>query len=317
MAAGKNTVFKQFCKGRKDHSDRDLAFYKNEAYVNLILTVAAIYDKMTKLSLHLSNEEHERFAMDMQALSVNVTSVNLKYSSEMHNKMIGIFSDTEFTRYLNEYFYEAHCPEGVRYFIDKIRSISPDHYTPTHEDIVHMRRKNTGITTTTIEYKNTTIALTLVAGQRSERKKWNAVLKTGSVMLFVASLSDYDQVCYEDESTNRQNDSLNLFESYISREQFLGETVYLLLNKVDVFKTKYANSDLSLCYPSFSRSQYPTAESAIQFITQQFEDRFTKHRNDRTNLIIFETNAASGDMENVLDTIYQKESADPFRQMTF
>jgi guanine nucleotide-binding protein subunit alpha len=39
-----------------------------------------------------------------------------------------------------------------------------------------------------------------MGGQRSERRKWLHCFETVNAILFCASLSDYDQMLYEDES---------------------------------------------------------------------------------------------------------------------
>lgn len=42
-----------------------------------------------------------------------------------------------------------------------------------------------------------------VGGQRNERKKWIHCFDSVTAIIFVAALSEYDQVLFEDASTNR------------------------------------------------------------------------------------------------------------------
>lgn len=51
-----------------------------------------------------------------------------------------------------------------------------------------------------------------VGGQRNERKKWIHCFENVTAVLFVAALSEYNQVLYEDETQNRLVESLQLFD---------------------------------------------------------------------------------------------------------
>lgn len=45
---------------------------------------------------------------------------------------------------------------------------------------------------------------------RSERKKWIHCFENVSAILFCAGISEFDQVLYEDNRTNRIHEALNL-----------------------------------------------------------------------------------------------------------
>ena len=47
-----------------------------------------------------------------------------------------------------------------------------------------------------------------VGGQRNERKKWIHCFEDVTAVIFVAALSEYDQVLYEDTSTNRMVEAI-------------------------------------------------------------------------------------------------------------
>jgi hypothetical protein len=50
-----------------------------------------------------------------------------------------------------------------------------------------------------------------VGGQRNERKKWIHCFDDVTAVIFVASLSEYDQVLYEDNTVNRMDEAVTLF----------------------------------------------------------------------------------------------------------
>lgn len=49
-----------------------------------------------------------------------------------------------------------------------------------------------------------------VGGQRSERKKWIHCFEDVTAVLYCVGISEYDQVLYEDNVTNRILESLKL-----------------------------------------------------------------------------------------------------------
>lgn len=56
-----------------------------------------------------------------------------------------------------------------------------------------------------------------VGGQRSERRKWINCFENVTALLFLVAISEYDQSLYEDESINRMQESLALFDSICKR----------------------------------------------------------------------------------------------------
>ena len=73
-------------------------------------------------------------------------------------------------------------------------------YMPTDQDILRSRVMTTGITETTFKVGELTYKLFDVGGQRSERKKWIHCFENVTALVFLVSLSEYDQMLYEDES---------------------------------------------------------------------------------------------------------------------
>lgn len=76
-------------------------------------------------------------------------------------------------------------------------------YMPTDQDILRSRVKTTGITETMFQVGDLTYRLFDVGGQRSERKKWIHCFENVTALVFLVSLSEYDQMLYEDESVVR------------------------------------------------------------------------------------------------------------------
>jgi guanine nucleotide-binding protein subunit alpha len=124
-------------------------------------------------------------------------------------------------------------------------------WMPNDQDMLHARMKTTGITETIFELGALTLRMVDVGGQRSEQKKWIHCFDGVNCLLFVASLSGYDQCLVEDVNANQMCEALALFNSVIQSEWFKDKPVILFLNKVDLFRNKLAISPLSAHFPDY------------------------------------------------------------------
>ena len=91
-----------------------------------------------------------------------------------------------------------------------------------------------------------------VGGQRSERKKWIHCFENVTSVIFLAAISEYDQVLIEDETVNRMQEALTLFDSICNSKWFTSTSMILFLNKVDLFKEKLTKSPLSDYFPDYT-----------------------------------------------------------------
>jgi guanine nucleotide-binding protein subunit alpha len=139
---------------------------------------------------------------------------------------------------------------AVYYFNSMDRMSSPD-YLPTDQDILRSRVKTTGITETTFKVGELTYKLFDVGGQRSERKKWIHCFENVTALVFLVSLSEYDQMLYEDESVNRMQEALTLFDSICNSRWFVKTSIILFLNKIDLFAEKLPRSPLGDYFPDY------------------------------------------------------------------
>ena len=105
-------------------------------------------------------------------------------------------------------------------------------------------------------------------------------------MLFIASLSDYDQVLLdktatqdEDRTVNRMEESLALF-SVVIQDRFLETaSIILFLNKTDIFGEKIQERDLANFFPDYadyrSEEKGPAgpvkdSKTARQFVLEKY-----------------------------------------------
>jgi guanine nucleotide-binding protein G(i) subunit alpha len=105
---------------------------------------------------------------------------------------------------------EFQLNDSAVYYFNAIERMASPSYLPTDQDILRSRVKTTGITETTFKVGELTYKLFDVGGQRSERKKWIHCFENVTALVFLVSLSEYDQMLYEDESVVRPSPSSSL-----------------------------------------------------------------------------------------------------------
>lgn len=64
-------------------------------------------------------------------------------------------------------------------------------------------------------------------------------------------MSEYDLKLYEDETVNRMDESLKLFDEICNSKWFTDTSIILFLNKADIFRQKIRKIDLNVCFPNY------------------------------------------------------------------
>ena len=97
-----------------------------------------------------------------------------------------------------------------------------------------------------------------------------------NAVLFIASMSDYDQKLNEDSTTNRMQESVSLFSEICSAPWFENISMILFMNKKDLFEDKIHRSLLSDYFPNYSGGT--DIHKARQFVTDIFEKNSSLQR---------------------------------------
>ena len=136
-------------------------------------------------------------------------------------------------------------------YFDNITRIAAPDYMPNDQDVLRSRVKTTGITETTFIIGDLTYRMFDVGGQRSERKKWIHCFENVTTILFLVAISEYDQLLFEDETVNRMQEALTLFDSISNSRWFTKTSIILFLNKIDRFKEKLPVSPMKNYFPDY------------------------------------------------------------------
>lgn len=163
--------------------------------------------------------------------------------------------------------------DSAKYFLDKASLVTQPNYEPTEQDILRARIRTTGIVEHRFNIDGNDFRMYDVGGQRNARKKWIHCFEKVTSVIFVAAISAYDQVIYEDNKTNSLHEALNLFEDICDSRYFVKTSIILFLNKKDIFKDKILveNVPLTECFPEYNGPN--EFVPAVRFIKNEFKAR--------------------------------------------
>jgi GTPase SAR1 family protein len=113
--------------------------------------------------------------------------------------------------------------------------------------------KTTGLYTSQFEHNGVQFRVIDTGGQRCERNKWFNLFKIATAVVFVAALSQYDELCYEDEITNKVIESLKVLENLGQMSELSDIPFYLYLNKQDIFLNQLTKENISNAFPEIPR----------------------------------------------------------------
>jgi len=110
-----------------------------------------------------------------------------------------------------------------------------------------------------------------VGGQRSERRKWLHCFDSVTSVIYLAAIDEYNMTLEEDPTTNRLDESLQLFED-MTNSVFLEKASWMLfMNKCDLFREKIAKIPISTCFSDCTAKGY---EQSLVYLKDKFQERF-------------------------------------------
>jgi len=133
---------------------------------------------------------------------------------------------------------EFQLNDSTRYFWERAEELLKPDYLPSEQDVLRARVRTTGIVQQNFQIGERKYLMFDVGGQRNERRKWIHCFDNVTAVIFVTAISEYDQVLYEDASTNRMDEAVTLFEQICNHQSFVKTSMILFLNKRDLFAIK-------------------------------------------------------------------------------
>jgi guanine nucleotide-binding protein G(i) subunit alpha len=145
-------------------------------------------------------------------------------------------------------------------------------WVPSVQDCIASRVRTSGVLEESFVVDGIPFKMIDVGGQRAERKKWLGCFSDVSGVIFVASISEYNQQLFEDHAVNRVKESLQLFEQTCSAKLLEHMSFILFLNKKDIFdeKIKTIPLDSSLADLEGCPKGLVDAKTAASWLSQAF-----------------------------------------------
>jgi len=296
--SGKSTLFKQL---RTIHGagflDKDRLGFKDHIYSQVI--------EQSKLMLECYEELREEFPDEWASMPLSDAGKEAaEYIDYIRNDMDvdeAVASNVE-TLWkepaMKEIFAnraKLKIDDSSAYFFDQVRRIATRSYIPTDQDILLVRHRTTGVIEQKFTIRGTAFHIFDVGGQKSERKKWIHCFEHVTAVIFVCSLSCYDEVMFEDDRKNAMEDSLELFAEICNLRWFIQTAMILFLNKKDLFAQKIQTVPLSVC-PLFDEYDGDNSyDESVGFLRSQYEGR----NNNPTSKQIYSHVTDATDKSNV------------------
>ncbi|GAA5868054.1 hypothetical protein JCM3774_001582 [Rhodotorula dairenensis] len=161
--------------------------------------------------------------------------------------------------------------DSAEYFFAAMPRVGAEGYKPTDQDILRTRVRSTGIVEHAFDVRGQKLRVLDVGGQRSERKKWIHCFEGVNMLIFVAAISEYDQVLFEDSTVNRLAEATMLWESVANSRWFERSSFVLMLNKTDIFAAKIRGGGPPLVeyFPDFT-GPAGDLDAAKQYMKHKF-----------------------------------------------
>ncbi|KAG0333546.1 guanine nucleotide-binding protein subunit alpha, partial [Podila humilis] len=234
--SGKSTILKQM-KLIHDggYSKEEREAFKEIIFSNTVQSMRVILEAMEKMELPLYHEANRNYAIIVMSLPVQIEGEYMPHEVAVAVQSLWLDPNVQQAFQRSR---EYQLNDSAKYYFDSIDRIAKSSYTPTDQDVLRSRVKTTGITETRFVIGDLTYMMFDVGGQRSERKKWIHCFENVTAIVFLVAISEYDQLLFEDETVNRMQEALTLFDSICNSRWFVKTSIILFLNKIDRFKEK-------------------------------------------------------------------------------
>lgn len=264
--SGKSTILKQMqLIHGVGYSNAEREAFKEIIFSNTVQSMRVIIEAMENLGIEMGSEESKKQAIVIEDLPDQLEGDVMP--PEVGNAIKILWADSGVLECAGR-SREYQLNDSARYYFDSIDRISEPSYLPTDQDILRSRVKTTGIVETTFLIGDLTYRMFDVGGQRSERKKWIHCFENVTAIVFLVAISEYDQMLVEDETVNRMQEALTLFDSICNSRWFVKTSIILFLNKIDLFKTKIPKSPISKYFSDY------TGADDYDAACEYFLDRF-------------------------------------------
>ena len=286
--SGKSTIFKQMkILHLQGFSVEERSVYVSLIQSNAIESMQALASFCLTMEIKFANCDNEAKALNL--LKSTGLGEKMHNAEQLKNDLKSLWQDEATSVFAYKRQNEFHLLDSAKYFLDALDRIFEPNYVPSDKDILRSRVATTGIVETSFWLDDLQFKMFDVGGQRGERKKWIHCFDGATAILFIASLSEYDQVLAEDRTRNRLVESLDIFEGMLALPWFKTTPIILFLNKQDIFAKKILDVDIGIYFSNYTGSEH-NYEEGLLFIQDSYLER---NSNENKNVYCHVTDATN------------------------
>ncbi|KAF5323152.1 hypothetical protein D9758_017809 [Tetrapyrgos nigripes] len=233
-------------------SSQEIESYRQLVWDNITRGLKTLLEAMEEMELKVSSEANLAHYSLIQESPIQDIHDGEDFPMTYYEPLKALWED-ENVQKAWERGNEAALPENLAYFFHPTtlsRLFEPT-YRPIDQDIIHARARTIGITETTFTLREHEMLMVDVGGQKSERRKWIHCFQDVTSILFLVSLSGYDQCLVEDRDANQMQDAMTIWDSICHSQWFKQTSIILFLNKNDLFEKKVQSSDIRNFFPDY------------------------------------------------------------------
>ncbi|KAG0042086.1 guanine nucleotide-binding protein subunit alpha [Gryganskiella cystojenkinii] len=264
--SGKSTILKQMRLIHEgSYSQEEREAYKEIIFSNTVQSMRVILEAMDNMELPLYHEANQNYAIIIMSLPPQIEGDFMPHQVAVAVQNLWLDPNVQQAFQRSR---EYQLNDSAKYYFDSIDRIAKTNYLPTDQDVLRSRVRSMGITESTFLIGDMTYRMFDVGGQRSERRKWIACFENVTAIVFLVAISEYDQLLLEDETVNRMQEALTLFDSICNSKWFIRTSIILFLNKIDRFKEKLPLSPMKDFFQDFEGGD--NYEEASQYVLHRF-----------------------------------------------
>lgn len=265
---GKSTILKQMkILHLNGFSEQEIKEGRNLVFKNTMDSIQALCQACRDLKIPYVDASSEEKASRILAID---TSQEIDVLS-IKQDVIDVWADEGCKAAKKKRENEFHLLDSAPYFLDKVEEYFKPDFAPTTQDMLRTRLTTTGIIETMFTLEKMDFKMFDVGGQRGERKKWIHCFDDVTAIMFIASLSEYNQVLAEDREKNRLEESLDLFENIVNLPRFDKAKIILFLNKNDLFQEKVVKINIGDFHEDYTGGL--DYDAGLKFIKEEYLDR--------------------------------------------
>uniref|UniRef100_A0A8C1QC42 Guanine nucleotide-binding protein subunit alpha n=1 Tax=Cyprinus carpio TaxID=7962 RepID=A0A8C1QC42_CYPCA len=292
--SGKTTFIKQMrIIHGKGFSEEDRRGYTKLVFQNIFTAMKALTAAMNTLKIPYCNPQNEICGKQFQEVEIR----QMTHLDRMYVDAIRRLWADDGIRVCYSRRREYQLLDSTEYYMANLDRIADPDFIPTAQDVLRVRYPTTGIHDYSLSVEKITLRIVDVGGQKSERRKWIHCFENVTSLIFLASLSEYDQVLEENNKENRMKESLSLFYTTIHSPWFASASIILFLNKMDILEEKIKTSDLKTYFAGFDGKKKDKNE-AMDYISALYLEHALNRQNRKQKYIYHHFTCAT-DTDNI------------------